>query len=84
MKKEEQAEITDEIVHAALFLDQRKLKVGDAYYKIVKRRGDAFREKVKELPSEAFSTSRMAMGYRADPSPIEQALEYRKNMEGRK
>ena len=84
MKKEQQAEITDEIIHAALFLDGRKMKVGEAYEKIAKRRGDAFREKVKELPSESFSTSRMALGYRADPSPIQQALEYRKNMEGRK
>lgn len=83
MKKNEQAEITDEIVHAALFIDQRKLKVGEAYEKIAKRRGAAFREKVKELPSESFSTSRMANAYRADPSPIEQALAYRKGMEGR-
>ena len=79
MNKNQQAALTDEIVYAAVLLDKRNLKPGEAYERIAKQRGAEFREKVKALPSEAFSTSRMARNYIPDPSPIEQAIAHKKN-----
>jgi len=78
MNKKEQAKLTDGIVVDAEFIDNRNLKVGEAYEKIARRRGAEFREKVKELPSEAFSTSRMAHEYQPEPSELERALRMRK------
>lgn len=79
MNKNDQAKLTDDIVCAGLFLEKRNLKVGEAYQYIARRNGPEFREMVKQLPSEAFSTSRMAVNHVPDPSPIEQALAHRKN-----
>lgn len=74
MKKETQAKLVDEIVLTALYLKGRKFKVGEAYEKIARRKEKEFVDKVKELPSEAFSASRMSLAYKPDPSPLEQAL----------
>jgi hypothetical protein len=64
MNKNEQAKIADEIVMSAALLDGRKLKVGEAYEKIMQRKGHEFRDKVKELPSDAFNASIISNSYK--------------------
>jgi Tfp pilus assembly protein PilZ len=57
MNKNRQAEIADEIVMSVYILDlPQKMMVGAAYEKIAKRKGTEFRDKVKQLESDAFDT----------------------------